>query len=117
MIGLLRHAFTIWQQRHDRGCWRGGALVCHQFNDGGVGFVTDGGDHRCSSTEHRVRHDSLIKCPQVFQASAAAGDDHCINSQLIGTPIDGVNGTGDRGRGGIALHGNINHQNAHERRS
>ena len=79
--------------------------------------MTDGGDHRCSSAEHRVRHDSLIKCPQVFQASTAAGDDHGINSQLIGTPIDGINGTGDRGRSSIALHWNINHQDAHERRT
>jgi hypothetical protein len=67
--------------------------------------------------EDSIGHNAFVESPEIFEASAAARDNHGVNSKLIGAAIHGINRPSNSGRSGIALHWNIDDQYANKWRA
>ena len=92
-------------------------MVGDEIDDGDVRLVPDGADDGRLGVEHGLGHDAFVECPEILDASAAAGDDHGVDAELVGAPIDGGNGLRHcRGRG-LALDRHAHHQDVDERRA
>ena len=80
-------------------------MIGDQVGDRHVGLMADGTHHRNAGRENRRGQHLLVERPQVFQAPAAAADDHDVDRQraALVQPVQVADGGGDLVRGAIAL--------------
>ena len=85
----------------------GGAAVGGEVDQGGVGFVADGGDQRDGAGRRRAHHGFVVEGHQVFEAATAAGDDDHVwprNGAAGLEAGEAFDGFGDTLGGPLALH-------------
>src|SRR5947209_1927624 len=84
---------------------RQGPMIRDQVRDRDVGFMADGADDRDRRLEDRPGDEFLVERPQVFEASAAAADDHDVGRELAAEPqaVQRIDRLGDLVAGPVAL--------------
>ena len=92
---------TVGDHEFGGGGRRRGAAVGHVVGDGEVGLVAHAAYHGNMVTEDGPGHDFLVEGPEVFEGTAATGDDYHVAATVHVQPVQGV---GNLGRGVQALH-------------
>src|SRR5207245_5872290 len=65
------------------GARSGRSQVGHKIGDGEIDLVANRGNDRHRHVSNCARHDLFIELPQIFHASAAAGEDDQIDRREI----------------------------------
>ena len=92
---------------------RGGPEIGDELDDGGVGFVADGGDEGNGAGEGRVCDLSLIERPKILERPAAPGHEDGIDAKPRVMPVHPPDGPCDIVRGPLALHEHVDDQQGH----
>ena len=81
-------------------------MIGHQVGNGYVDLMTDAADDRDRRFKNSSGNDFLVKRPEVFEAAAAATDDHRFNYQAAtqSQAIQQVDGIRNFLGGAVALH-------------
>ena len=101
----------VRRQQFGGGGWGGRANVGDEVTDRHVGFMADGADDRRHAGIHGAGHGFFVEAPEVFQRTAASGQDQCVEAAGIGQFQ-----RADNLRGGFAaLHGGGDQRQLHLR--